>query len=94
MLKEIKKLPNLYATSELKSCDVNVPIKLSGIRLDWNWYPIEFDPENKVFFGLVEGIEIELGYFTVQELQEVGCYLDEKFTPTNLKSLKSRLISS
>ena len=36
---------------------------------NWSWYAAEFDGED-LFFGLVIGFEIELGYFSLQELQE------------------------
>jgi len=34
----------------------------------WTWYPIEF--ENGMFFGLVSGLEVELGYFSLGELEK------------------------
>jgi len=35
----------------------------------WTWFCLEFDPETREFFGLVEGHEVELGYFTLEELE-------------------------
>ena len=35
---------------------------------DWSWYATEFDGED-TFFGLVEGFETELGYFSLAELK-------------------------
>ncbi len=37
----------------------------------WTWYVIEFDPVDRLCFGLVIGHEIELGYFTLAELESV-----------------------
>jgi hypothetical protein len=37
---------------------------------NWTWYASEFDGED-LFFGLVAGLETELGYFSLRELQEV-----------------------
>jgi hypothetical protein len=34
------------------------------------WYATEFDGDD-IFFGLVVGLEIELGYFSLKELEEV-----------------------
>jgi hypothetical protein len=34
------------------------------------WYASEFDGED-LFFGLVSGFEVELGYFSLKELKEV-----------------------
>ena len=36
----------------------------------WTWYASEFDGE-AIFFGLVIGFEIELGYFSLKEMREV-----------------------
>jgi hypothetical protein len=34
----------------------------------WRWYAYEYDPEEKVFFGWVDGDFPELGYFSYYEL--------------------------
>ena len=36
----------------------------------WTWYATEFDGDD-TFFGLVDGHEKELGYFSLRELQSV-----------------------
>ena len=36
----------------------------------WTWYATEFDGDD-TFFGLVDGHEEELGYFSLRELQSV-----------------------
>jgi len=35
---------------------------------DWCWYPCEFNAEDGLFFGLVDGDELELGYFSLDEM--------------------------
>ena len=35
---------------------------------DWTWYATEFDPDSRMFFGLVDGFEREWGYFSLDEL--------------------------
>ncbi len=35
----------------------------------WTWYATEYDPETRLFFGLVDGFEVEWGYFSLDELQ-------------------------
>lgn len=58
----------------------------------WSWYPIEFDGED-TFFGLVDGAEKELGYFSLSELEWLrgpwGCpvELDQDFTPCRLSEV-------
>lgn len=37
----------------------------------WAWYATEYNPETKVFFGVVEWDCTELGYFSLDELEEV-----------------------
>lgn len=37
---------------------------------DWVWYPTEYDPETEECFGLVDGWELEVGYFSIKEIEE------------------------
>ncbi len=37
----------------------------------WTWYATEYDPETRLFFGLVRGHEVELGSFSRDELESV-----------------------
>ena len=37
----------------------------------WTWYATEYDQDTKTFFGLVDGYEKELGYFSLKELESV-----------------------
>jgi hypothetical protein len=36
----------------------------------WTWYATEYDPEERMFFGLVDGHEREWGYFSLDELEQ------------------------
>ncbi len=61
-------LPKLYAT------DSNGPLgdKVAVVKFftpdsSWTWYACEFDGED-TFFGLVDGHELEWGYFSLEEL--------------------------
>jgi len=59
----------------------------------WTWYVIEFDGDD-TFFGLVDGLERELGYFSLRELQQVrGAFglpveRDRYFVPCTLAALR------
>ncbi|MQY58863.1 MAG: DUF2958 domain-containing protein [Clostridia bacterium] len=65
-----KKLPPLY-TNEEKSPEVTlVIVKFFDPCGSWTWYATEFDPETGIFFGYVRGLENELGYFSLKELEE------------------------
>ena len=90
--KEIKnKLPKLYE-QESKGLNAIVYIKFFTPDSNWSWYATEFDGTD-LFFGLVDGFERELGYFSLSELQSVKGPLGLKierdlyFKPTKLKNL-------
>ena len=59
---------------------------------NWTWYVTEFDGKD-TFFGLVDGFEKELGYFSLSELESVKGPLglkierDVYFKPMKLKDL-------
>ena len=70
LTKEIrKKLPSLYA-QEGKGGKAIVYVKFFTPDSSWTWYATEFDGED-TFFGLVDGHEKELGYFSLKELESV-----------------------
>ncbi len=84
------KLPKLYQTEHTP-----VPEKLALAKFfhpvsGWEWYPIEYDGVD-TFFGLVAGYETEFGYFSLQELSQVGYGLpierDRHFKPTQIQDL-------
>ena len=88
----IKNIPNLYETEnqEEKICYV----KLFLADSNWTWYIIEIDKQdNNTCFGFVDGLEQELGYFTIKELENLrGQFglkveLDSSFTPTQLSKI-------
>ena len=64
-----KKLPPLYSGEE-QGLDSLVQVKFFTPDAQWTWYATEFDGED-IFFGLVSGFELELGYFSLKELQSV-----------------------
>lgn len=62
-------LPPLYSGEE-KGLGALVQVKFFTPDAQWTWYASEFDGED-IFFGLVIGLEIELGYFSLSELKSV-----------------------
>jgi len=46
-------------------------VKLFTPDGSWTWYLTEHDPVERLAFGLVVGHEVELGYFSVDELEGV-----------------------
>src|SRR6266508_1675749 len=77
------KLPALYS-NEKNGLDALVQVKFFLPGSGWTWYASEGSPVDEngyydtdkekvdfVFFGLVDGLETELGYFALSELEEV-----------------------
>ena len=63
-----RKLPPLYSSE--KCTDPIVYAKLFTPDSNWTWYALEFDGED-LFFGFVVGLDNELGYFSLSELESV-----------------------
>ncbi|QOY50942.1 DUF2958 domain-containing protein [Candidatus Sulfurimonas baltica] len=91
--KALLSLPDLYDTENTK--DPICHIKLFTPDSNWTWYITEISKEDKdTCFGLVSGHELELGYFTLSELNSVrgpfGLKIeqDTSFTPTPLSEVK------
>lgn len=40
--------------------------------LGWTWFLLEYDPETRHAFGLVDGFVEEMGYFDLAELEDCG----------------------
>ncbi|MDO9303990.1 MAG: DUF2958 domain-containing protein [Sulfuricurvum sp.] len=86
-------IPDLYATEEIS--DPICHIKLFTPDSNWTWYVIEFSKEDsKMCFGFVQGMESELGYFSLDELELLRGSLglpierDLSFKPTLLSKIK------
>jgi hypothetical protein len=65
-----KKLPALGA-KDGEGYDAAAVVKFFAPWSNWTWYATEYDPAERVFFGLVVGLETELGYFSLAELESV-----------------------
>ena len=71
LTKEVRaKLPPLGATEKTPSGEKVCVVKYFQPWGSWTWYAIEFDGKD-TFFGLVDGFELEWGYFSLSELQSV-----------------------
>jgi len=66
------KLPKLYEQDD-KGGDAIVYLKMFTPDSNWTFWATEGSPKGDdfMFFGLVEGHEKELGYFSLAELQKV-----------------------
>jgi len=88
------RLPSLYSTeSEVKQL---AQVKFFTPWTDWTWYAVEFDGED-LFYGLVDGLEVEYGYFSLRELESLrgpaGLRVerDEHFEPRPVRDIKAEL---
>ena len=64
-------IPAIGATENARDYDdVLARAKLFSPYSNWTWYITELDRETGQCFGLVEGLETELGYFNLTELAE------------------------
>ena len=93
LTKEIlKRLPPLYATEDIPLEEKIAHVKFFTPDAGWTWYAVEFDGHD-TFFGYVIGLEKELGYFSLAELQSVRGHLglpverDRSFRPTPLREI-------
>lgn len=64
-------LPKLYATEPVATLDKMVRVKFFTPWSNWTWLAVEYAPADRLFFGLVRGLETEWGYFALDELQSI-----------------------
>jgi hypothetical protein len=85
-------LPELYA-QDGKGKDAIAYVKYFTPAGSWTWYGTEFDSASETFFGYVKGLENELGYFTLKQIQDakdkmgLAVERDLSFEPTALNKL-------
>ena len=64
-------IPALYANESVPDYDtVLAHAKLFSPFSNWTWFITEMDPATGTCFGLVDGLEKEIGYFDLTELAE------------------------
>ena len=63
-------IPDLYDTDG--QTNPLCYVKLFTPDSNWTWYIIEFSRTNRnTCYGYVQGLENELGYFTIEELESI-----------------------
>ena len=62
-------IPLLYTTENAD--DPTAKLKWFTPDSSWTWYVTEFDPSERLCFGLVVGHERELGYFSLDEILDL-----------------------
>ena len=88
------KVPSLGDTENID--DPDVLIKFFHPCSSWTWYVTEYSEEDNLSFGLIDGHEIELGYFSMDELSSLrvrGLPIERDlyWKPMKLSELKERL---
>ncbi|MEI7607651.1 MAG: DUF2958 domain-containing protein [Rhodospirillaceae bacterium] len=89
----LARLPPLYATEEVAIEEKVAQVKYFSAWSAWSWYGIEYNPTDRIFFGLVVGFETEFGNFSLDELVSVrgpgGLRIERDlyFRPTRLGDL-------
>jgi len=63
-------LPPLYSQEE-KGEEAVALVKFFTPWTSWTWYASEYDPEERLCFGIVVGHERECGYFSLTELEAI-----------------------
>lgn len=61
-------LPPLGSSERLPHDHIVVHGKFFTPDSSWTWYAVEFDGDD-TFFGLVSGFEVELGYWSLSEME-------------------------
>lgn len=82
------------SSEEMKGIEPHA--KLFTPMSNWTWYILEMDHETGECYGLVDGLEMESGYFDLTELSEVtlldgllmGVERDLYWTPETLGSIR------
>lgn len=88
----IKQIPSLYS-QEKKRDEAIAYVKFFTPDSNWTWYVTEFDGKD-TFFGLIDGFERELGYFSLSELKRAKGPMglpverDKFWKPKTLKEIK------
>lgn len=88
-------LPPLYATEG--EGDPVALVHYFSCASGWDWWLTEYDPETGEAFGLVRGLEVEWGYFSLCEMEQLNrsrgfnaVERDEHFEPTRASALEGR----
>jgi len=89
-------IPDLYDTEDQK--DPLCHIKLFTPDANFTWYIIEYSKSDfNTCYGYVVGLDNELGYFTLKELESVrgslglSIEIDSTFKPTLLSTIKKEV---
>ncbi len=86
-------LPAIYAQE--KAGDDAVVHAHYFTNTGWHWFVTEYDADRKEFFGLVCGMETELGYFSLVDFFEANGKVERDlyWVPCSLRYVKEKMSS-
>lgn len=91
--KVLKSLPAQGSTIGQAPNSILAQVKFFCPWNSWTWYAVEYNPECRLFYGLVDGFEKEVGYWGLEELEDIkgpfGLKIERDlyFNPTPLLEL-------
>jgi len=92
---ELRKIiPPFYSSEDLELEEKMVYAKFFLADAQWSWYILELDKKSNTFFALVDGLDQELGYVSLDELEQVRGHMglrierDLYFTPVKYGELR------
>jgi len=93
------KLPPLYNSENNPETEAVAQVKFFSPYSQWTWYAVEFDGVD-TFWGLVDGFEMEYGYFSYSELEAVTVFggvpaveRDCHWSPRPVKKIEAEILS-
>jgi len=94
MTKELKKIiPPFYSSEDVELDDKMLYTKFFLPDADFTWFIFEYDKESNTVFAMVDGLDRELGYASIEELEQVRGHMglhierDIYFKPTRYGNL-------
>ena len=97
--KLVNDLPPLYNSEENPEKEAIAVVKFFSPYSQWTWYAVEFDGDD-TFWGLVDGFEMEYGYFSYSELEAVTVFggvpaveRDCHWSPRPVKEIEAEILS-
>ena len=78
------KIPKLGETAE--QSDPTAWVKLFTPDGGWTWYIIEYDPKDRIAYGLVKGFVTEYGSFSLDEIEELRGNVNVRIEDKDYKS--------
>lgn len=87
----LEKIPRLYEDEDTPLEQKMIWAHYYSPYNGWHWYVTEYDPDTKIFFGLVHGFEEEWGTFSLEEFEEINrdmpgaIVLDKDWVPKTVR---------